>query len=383
MSGMVTAIVIGLAGGVILLAVFALWWWTTTSHTSTQDVIAPGTDTPAVSSVTIPEGASSVASGKNFEPSVIKVVIGTNNTVRWINNERATVSIIDDGFGVDPNFTAATPSPFFASGGQQHQKNLLASGESFEFTFIRPGVKHYHSEPYPWMRGTVIVLPPSQSMSMMDNAELAYDEYHDSAFDFPYNVVNGIVIPTKNDTAIKEIIPYSKYNKELFKAGPGFCYDPATFGNGTEGLPYGDPGNPAVLVAGSKQPAVISFCIHNNTPEPERVYVALDRMLVPMGQVNSTGLEGLNIAFNTRVVDLPASAVMRDDIITPTSNFTAIEINNAKADVVLKRVNMYVTADSDAKEGLHSLMIIFAQPNNETPYQRFEIGQVAAVYVSK
>lgn len=57
-----------------------------------------GSDTERVSSiVTIPAGSSS--GNKNFEPEVIKVIIGINNTVRRINKDdvpNAVVASNDD-----------------------------------------------------------------------------------------------------------------------------------------------------------------------------------------------------------------------------------------------------------------------------------------------
>lgn len=108
-----------------------------------------------ISEIVIPKGASS-PSGKNFEPSTITVIIGINNTVRWTNNDDVSSSVVGDNPIVDPDFAADTQFAFGSV--PANATNYLQPGQSFEFTFNRPGVIHYHSEPHPWLRGTVIVL---------------------------------------------------------------------------------------------------------------------------------------------------------------------------------------------------------------------------------
>ena len=47
-------------------------------------------------SVKIPKGASNPDCGKCYVPSVIKVVLGVNNTVRWTNLDDVPSSVIND-----------------------------------------------------------------------------------------------------------------------------------------------------------------------------------------------------------------------------------------------------------------------------------------------
>lgn len=157
MAAPVTA---GLASGVGLLVLFAVWVGPAAN-------IAPGATGAmdnAISVVMIPEGAAS-QSGKNFEPSTIKVVIGVNSTVKWINNDEVMSAVIADNPNEDPDFAAAAPSPTDVPRLKQ-ANNILEPGEDFEYTFTRPGEVYYHSEPHPWLRGTVVaVLPPSAKES--------------------------------------------------------------------------------------------------------------------------------------------------------------------------------------------------------------------------
>lgn len=104
-------------------------------------------DRQKVAIVIIPEGSSIPDSEhNNFEPAVITVVIGVNNTVRWINEDSTFHNFSADDRS-DPDFWNTT-----------YYRPLLAPGDRFEFTFTKPGEHGYHGEPHPHMRGTVIVL---------------------------------------------------------------------------------------------------------------------------------------------------------------------------------------------------------------------------------
>jgi plastocyanin len=103
-----------------------------------------------VSIVTIPKEAHD----KNFEPSTIKVVIGLNNTVRWMNEDSVPYTIVSDTDYIDPY------SGWFTTEKRSEEKggSFVMPGQFFEFTFTKPGEYGYHSVPHPQMRGTVIVL---------------------------------------------------------------------------------------------------------------------------------------------------------------------------------------------------------------------------------
>lgn len=89
-------------------------------------------------SVKIPKGASNPDCGKCYVPSVIKVVLGVNNTVRWTNLDDVPNSVIND-------------KGFFDSG-------PIMSNQTWSFVFQKVGMYQYHSESYPWMKGEVIVM---------------------------------------------------------------------------------------------------------------------------------------------------------------------------------------------------------------------------------
>lgn len=148
MSSMAAPVAAGLGAGIALIVIFAMW-------SANSQIDKHALSQTSVANVIIPEGASGGQNQKNFEPSVIKVVIGTNNTVGWINKDFVSSSVIADNISEDPDFAAATQSTALGQ-----SENFINPGQAFNFTFRRPGGVHYHSESHPWMRGTVIVLPP-------------------------------------------------------------------------------------------------------------------------------------------------------------------------------------------------------------------------------
>ncbi|MGI0012910.1 MAG: cupredoxin domain-containing protein [Nitrososphaera sp.] len=156
-DAIIIPVAVGLVIGVILIVIFAtIFPLPPVGHPRDIVVIVPA--------VTIPEGA---AIDRNFEPATIKVVIGTNNTVRWANADSFPSSIIADNYS-DPDFFSSTHD----AEGNPTDESFLLPGESFEFTFRKAGVFGYHSEPHPWMQGTVIVLENTQEISEKEPAQM-------------------------------------------------------------------------------------------------------------------------------------------------------------------------------------------------------------------
>jgi len=86
--------------------------------------------------VIIPKGAS-LNLHLGFEPPMITIVIGVNNTVIWKNEDTDW-------------HTAHSNIPEFNSG-------LIPPGGNFTHTFLRTGTYPYHCDPHPWMTGIIIV----------------------------------------------------------------------------------------------------------------------------------------------------------------------------------------------------------------------------------
>lgn len=112
---------------------------------------------PQITTVIIQSGASDPSSGKNYEPQYLHVVIGVNNTVKWINDDIEMNSIVADN-QIDPDFFNTTNNYQMYPHTNSKFPNFLKQGESFEYTFTKVGYFGYHGVPHPWMRGWVTVL---------------------------------------------------------------------------------------------------------------------------------------------------------------------------------------------------------------------------------
>jgi hypothetical protein len=74
----------------------------------------------------------------SFTPSLVRIVIGVNNTVIWKNEDSEW-------------HTAHSNIPEFDS-------KMIPPGTSFTHTFQRSGSYPYHCDPHPWMTGLIIVV---------------------------------------------------------------------------------------------------------------------------------------------------------------------------------------------------------------------------------
>ncbi|MDE1819008.1 MAG: hypothetical protein KGI19_10455 [Thaumarchaeota archaeon] len=89
--------------------------------------------------IIIPKDASNPDSGKSYEPQNATVVIGLNNTVEWINMDIFGSSVTSNDGIFDSGF--------------------ILPNHIWKYTFECAGEYEYHSEPHPWMKGVVTVLP--------------------------------------------------------------------------------------------------------------------------------------------------------------------------------------------------------------------------------
>ena len=140
-------VIVGLNAGIAFVLIFILL--STQLQTSVIQRVGSSSNwktfiinIPDVTLVTIPEGAS--FPGNNFEPPITKVIIGTNNTVRWISQDTIPSSIIADDDS-DPEFAkAAADLPDNVTclcDLKVKPANLfMMKGQTFQFTFTKLGV---------------------------------------------------------------------------------------------------------------------------------------------------------------------------------------------------------------------------------------------------
>lgn len=117
--------------------------YTSSTTSSAQAVTCPSA---ACVNITIPSGASSPPSGYTpgqkiqygFSPATVTVVIGTNNTLYFINDDAGVHTATSDTAGV------------FDTGNIQ-------PGSTAQLTLTTPGTFPYHCIYHAWMQATVIV----------------------------------------------------------------------------------------------------------------------------------------------------------------------------------------------------------------------------------
>ncbi len=110
---------------------------TTVTSTVTGNSTSSG---PLVPVVTIPAGsAASDGASKGYDPDLIVVVLGVNNTVTWINEDNVYHTV-----------TSTSALEPFNSG-------QIAPGGTFTYNFTTAGNYSYFDENYPWMSGQVTV----------------------------------------------------------------------------------------------------------------------------------------------------------------------------------------------------------------------------------
>lgn len=81
--------------------------------------------------------SSSTDTGKTFHPPYVKVVIGINNTVTWVNEDTAAHTVTSVKMLFD-----ATIQPM----------------QTFSYVFTKPGIYEYTCRLHPWMSGAVEVV---------------------------------------------------------------------------------------------------------------------------------------------------------------------------------------------------------------------------------
>ena len=133
----IVPVITGFAIGISVIILFSLYFVDESARINERPTSA------RITTVHLPSSASCGPCLDNFEPQTVMVVVGGNNTVRWVNNDVFPAIIVADNDN-DPLFYAMTKD-----------FKLVKVGESFEFTFTKPGEFGYHGKP--WQRGKVIV----------------------------------------------------------------------------------------------------------------------------------------------------------------------------------------------------------------------------------
>ena len=144
-------------GGTAFVFIFGIVLLILNSHSSYLPSQMETNKSSTITTIIIPEGTI-VANSTNYEPKMVRVIIGINNTVKWINESNESNGVWPDDNTTDPQFAATTDS------------NFILPGDSFEFTFTKSGIINYHGKE--WLSGTVIIL--SNTTSVSNRSQITY-----------------------------------------------------------------------------------------------------------------------------------------------------------------------------------------------------------------
>ncbi len=106
--------------------------------------------------VIIPPGSEDQTSHNTYSPDMVTVVLGINNTIRWINQADTADTIVPD-------------MPLIQNGKSFGSDGVIKPEQSYQFTFTEPGTFAYHTDPHPWMKGSVTVLSQTRSITLAQN----------------------------------------------------------------------------------------------------------------------------------------------------------------------------------------------------------------------
>ena len=170
------------------------------SFSSAQASLLTSLDPQRTATVIIPRNVFD----PTFEPQVIKVVLGVNNTVVWTNNSTSIVNVRADDYS-DPDFFKATYNGEANSTSQNYRitGNILGPGQSFNFTFTKLGVFGYHALEVWLGRGIVVVLPSNSTDNNISN-KIIEDQKRERIEFMPLTVYIG----DNTNSSNKGILPY-------------------------------------------------------------------------------------------------------------------------------------------------------------------------------
>ncbi len=81
----------------------------------------------------------------NFYPKDVKIVLGVNNKVVWVNQD-TTSHTVTPTVKINDSYSGEFGSP-----------GTIRPGDSYEFLFTEPVKFEYYCQPHPWMTGKISV----------------------------------------------------------------------------------------------------------------------------------------------------------------------------------------------------------------------------------
>lgn len=121
---------------------------------------------PLISTVSITEQDLPSCQSCEGKSENLTVTIGTNNTVRWVNNTPYSISFFTLPDNADIAFSNSATFPTGGHIGAMRFPAYLYSGQSFEYTFTKAGKFMWHT--HPQLLGWVTVLPQQLQLAAIN-----------------------------------------------------------------------------------------------------------------------------------------------------------------------------------------------------------------------
>lgn len=134
---------IGIVIAILIIGVAGLLCVSTarSSTSSGSGISCSNTPNSSAVQVSITPGASNSANAPGYSPDAISLVIGTNNTVTWTNNDSAHHTVTTSSAPADTSFNSGDMAP----------------KATYTCTFTTSGTYKYYCTYHSWMTGTIIV----------------------------------------------------------------------------------------------------------------------------------------------------------------------------------------------------------------------------------
>jgi plastocyanin len=139
-SRVVSVVIVVVVVAIALVGVFYISS-SRSSPSSGSNISCTNQPNSAAVQVSILNGASNSANGPGYGPDSITLVIGTNNTVTWTNNDSVHHTVT----------TSSAPSGATFSSGD------MSPGNTYTCTFSTPGTYKYYCTYHAWMTGMIEV----------------------------------------------------------------------------------------------------------------------------------------------------------------------------------------------------------------------------------
>ena len=129
--------------------------------------------------ITITKRSANPESQTHLNPKEVTVVLGTNNTVTWINQDKTLSTIVSD-------------TGDWSTG-------IIEPGQKKSITFNKTGTHNYHGQPQQWKTGSINIVAPQDMKTFRITSD-------DTDYDLLYNVAGAELYHAKKPNDAEMVI---------------------------------------------------------------------------------------------------------------------------------------------------------------------------------